>query len=340
MADEPMEGEAALPPRLMYSVPDELTQAQETNEVSKFEREIPEFHASPPSAPSLDGDELRLNALHLEGAPITQLSTSRLMAYVAQFGTHACGIEWINDLRCVIVFESYEDTLQGLRRLCVDDDMNKFPAIEEAKEDSERLLTPRLAYAFPRNLYNTIERHALNEFPEAVAKLEEARKRLESSSDPVPEIYRDMELEDLEKKIFTRDQERVRQLRQSLWVRFALCAHDTKAPRSASRSNWYRQHGRGAGKEVVTRLLDVGDVTQKKPKRELLSGSDEPQPSLLERLEAGRSDRWDDTIASSRDRSASPDEQELRIRGRGAARARRSRMAAWDDDTDVSGYDA
>ena len=40
-----------------------------------------------------------------------------------------------------------------------------------------------------------------------------------------------------------------------------------------------------------------------------------------------------------RDR-ASPDEQELRIRGRGAARARRSRMAAWDDDTDVSGYDA
>ena len=68
-----------------------------------------------------------------------------------------------------------------------------------------------------------------------------------------------MELEELERKTFSRDLRHIKQLRQSLWIRFALTHHDTKAPRSAQRSNWYRQHGRGAGKEVVPRLPNVGE---------------------------------------------------------------------------------
>lgn len=347
LTDVPMEGEEA-PKRILYNMPDEMVGAEEDIEEEELPpapiKEKPDTGVPPP-APSVDAhDALRVDALHLEGEPINQLSTSRLMAYVAYSGTHAKGIEWINDTRCVIVFDSYEHALQGLERLCYDPwEETRFP-LDVANENKDVLLRPCLAMAFPTKLYNAMEQETASELPALQSQLDEARAKLESAAEPMPEIYRDMEMEEMERKIFSRDHRRMKQLRQPLWVRFALQHHDTKSPRSASKSNWYRQHGRGAGKEVVTRLLDVGDVAWSRRRRRNRGGDrkrrDGPQDyeedytplSLRDRIGGVRRDRdWDDDDAGRlvRDRSASPDRgSDVRIRGRGSAYAPRSR--GWD----------
>ncbi|KAK0555364.1 hypothetical protein OC846_001204 [Tilletia horrida] len=61
---------------------------------------------------------LRLSALHIAGIPITQLSTSRLFAYVTQFGAQPLGLEWIDDERAVIVFAEPEAARLAFEYLC------------------------------------------------------------------------------------------------------------------------------------------------------------------------------------------------------------------------------
>ena len=379
-----MQEEAEGPRRILYEIPEELARDAAAERVEEEvtdkpqEQEIPEPGVAPPRPPFESGEKLRIEALHLEGEPISQLSTSRLMAYVAHTGSRARGIEWISDTRCVLVFDSYGDALAGLQRIQLprsESEMNDEPAPPEPPEPASAdaiegplneaqaaLLTPRLAMAFPSQLYNTIEQQSLAELPEAEAKLAEARARLDGGTEPVPEIYRDMELEELERKTFSRDLRHIKQLRQSLWIRFALTHHDTKAPRSAQRSNWYRQHGRGAGKEVVPRLLNVGEhaggrrrrrgrdelfpserryeehdpYTQ--PREELRGAGhawddeDYTPRSLLDRIGTSRQD--DDGRSRRRSRSASPGRdagEDARIRGRGSVRAPRGRMHGWDD---------
>ncbi|EDP42608.1 hypothetical protein MGL_2808 [Malassezia globosa CBS 7966] len=349
--------------RILYNIPDELQESNGPKESEELPeaptKQAPEPGAAP-AMPTLEhGDSIRFDALHLEGGPITQLSTSRLMAFVAYSGAHAKGIEWINDTRCVIVFNSYERAVEGLRHLCYEAVEDALIPSESGSLDSESmLLRPRLVMAFPHKLYNTMEQQAAQEIPHLISKLEEERARLDDAAEPVPEIYRDMELEEAERRIFSQDHLRVRQLRQSLWLRFALQNHDTKSPRSASRSNWYKQHGRGAGKDIVTRLLDVGDASSSQPRgrssrrerRELfdkgttaesLKEEEDYTPLSLRDRISGRYDRdWNTDHdpnpyegQQSRERSASPESHGgLRIRGRGSRRAQHSRMHGWNDD--------
>lgn len=358
-------------PRDMYTMPsagDLAPSADDGNDAAPLKPEPGPMPMAPEPEP---GDRVRVEALHLEGDPISQLSTSRLMAYVAQAGAQAKGIEWINDRRCAIVFDSYSGALEGMLKLQYSDadvvpvDAASFPSVDEHTEEAsaslaDALLQPRLALAFPRALYTSVERQTESELPDAQAKLDDARKRLlhDENGEPVPEIYRDMELDDVERRAFTKDQRRLKQLRQSLWLRFALRSHDTKPPRSAQRSNWYREHGRNAGKEVVGRLLHIGervgprdardDVLKPRTRRyddraprdsRMHAWADEdyaPPPSLLDRIGRARNEHderderdWDDDpyARPRRDRSASPDA--VQIRGRGAARAPRTR--GWDD---------
>lgn len=372
------EHEGEEPRRILYEIPQEMAhEAEEERAVEAVADEKPAQEApdagTPPPPPSVEqGDKLRIDALHLEGEAISQLSTSRLMAYVAHTGSRAKGIEWINDMRCVLVFDTYGDALEGLQRIELqtdDTEMSDGPpapapselatpeAVESlSSETLQPLLRPRLAMAFPSALYNPIEKQSLEELPEVQAKLEEARARLDNSTEPIPEIYKDMELEELEKKTLTRDLRRVKQLRQSLWIRFALMHHDTKAPRSAQRSNWYRQHGRSAGKDIVPRLLQVGEHASSRRRRggrdELFSTErryDDHDPYANPRSEQRRGHDWDedytprsllDRIGGDRDdstrrprsRSASPERgDDVRIRGRGSVRAPRARMSGWDD---------
>ena len=349
--------ETDAPSRHLYELPEGAKEVPAT--------EVPEGDASdslppvpagpPPAMPELHpGDRLRAEALHLEGAPISQLSTSRLLAYVSSTGARPRGIEWINDSRCVVVFDTYDSARDGLVAMQREAGENiTFPTaqdVEETPQDAypesmlDTLLRPRLAAQFPRKLYTAIEEEAATGLPAALERLENEKKRLTQQDESVPEIYRDMELEEVESKAFTDEQARLQELRKAFWVRFALLDYDTKAPRSAQRSNWYREHGRGAGKDVVPRLLQVGDVAPKRGRRSrreprsyddaprsgrMYGWDDEdyaPPPSLLDRIGRAQGHNWEDSestdwqerVPPPRERSASP---ELQIRGRGARRA-------------------
>ena len=378
MDDERME--AATPPgapeaaeRHLYEMPESSKLAPE-EDVSDPPRK-PEGGEVPMAPEPERHDHVRPNALHLEGEPITQLSTSRLMAYLAHTGAQPRGLEWINDERCAIVFESYASALEGLVKLQYTDEetprveADAFPAPSDVSDTPpeawppaacDMLLQPRLAVAFPRSLYTSVEKQAEDELPDALARLDEELQRRTTEGEPVPEIYQDMEREELERKMLTPEQKRLKPLRRGLWLRFALVEHDTKRPRSALRSRWYREHGRNAGKDVVPRLLQVGEraggrrrrggrdrfVERERNYNERGPGAEEqrtsrmhawddedyaPPPSLLDRIERSRGDRaedegrgdWDEDPYERprRDRSASP--EAVRIRGRGAARAPR-----------------
>ena len=334
-----------IPKKIMYAVPEEMQRKIDENEYERDSLHAPTKEApdvgTPPAAPPIEyGDSIRPVALHLEGELITQLSTSRLMAFVAYSGAQAKGVEWINDTRCVLVFESPERALEGLKHLCydaVEDDVIREPNFEDPESP---LLRARLVMAFPRKLYNTIEQQAAAELPDVLSKLAEEHSKSTSSTEPVPEIYREMELEELERQMLSEDHRRVRQLRQGLWIRFALHNYDTKSPRSASKSNWYKQHGRGAGKEIVTRLLDVGEPTSqrrhrrsRRERRERDSRKENSEQmdeeytplSLRDRIGGRRGRDWDkdDDLHHARERSMSPVSEggAIRIRGRGSVRA-------------------
>ncbi|KAJ6567345.1 hypothetical protein DFH09DRAFT_1156709 [Mycena vulgaris] len=53
--------------------------------------------------------EYRGNALLLHGSPISNLPTAGLFAYATHFDAHPLGLEWVDDERCVFVFESKVD---------------------------------------------------------------------------------------------------------------------------------------------------------------------------------------------------------------------------------------
>ncbi|KAE8209857.1 hypothetical protein CF327_g6212 [Tilletia walkeri] len=61
---------------------------------------------------------LRLSALNISGIPITQVSTSRLFAYVTYFGAQPLGLEWIDDERAIIVFAEPEAARIAFEYLC------------------------------------------------------------------------------------------------------------------------------------------------------------------------------------------------------------------------------
>jgi len=153
------------PKKIMYAVPAEMQRNIDENEYERHSLHAPTKEApdvgTPPAAPPIEyGDSIRPVALHLEGELITQLSTSRLMAFVAYSGAQAKGVEWINDTRCVLVFEPPERALEGLKHLCydtVEDDVIREPNFEDPESPH---LRARLVMAFPRKLYNTIEQQA------------------------------------------------------------------------------------------------------------------------------------------------------------------------------------
>lgn len=354
--DTTMDG-ADGPKKILYNMPPEMVSGEneEEEELPTLPvKEAPE-PGTPPPAPEVDyGDSLRPMALHLEGEPISQLSTSRLMAYVGHTGVRAKGIEWINDNRCVVVFDSYADAIDGLQRLLFNEEDFNIPDEAHIHEHQEFLLRPRLVMAFPRSLYTSVEEQAVSSLPELQKKVTEKMEEMDQAADPVPEIYRDMELEEFECSLMSPDHLRVKKLRQPFWIRFALHNYDTKAERSAQKSNWYRQHGRSAGKEVVSRLLKVGNVASSRRgrrnrsdqldiqgrSRDTDTDTDYTPLSLLDRI-GGRPGRdWDDgeSLRFTRDRSASPErtDQGVNIRGRGSVRAPRSGMGGWDEDSSAS----
>lgn len=234
------------------------------------------------------GADLRLNALHLTGQPIAALSTSRLFAYVSHFGAQPIGVEWINDSSVNIVFANAEAARLAIEYICPAVPMSSTPLtplpqlkdLEEASQLTEgnewpmplleSCLMPRRAHRFPSKLYNGVERDYLSK------AAEERRTELNPAPsefpDDAPDIYRELEQQD---KSLAKNQgdpvlKDVRRLLATMWVRFALASADIKAKNAKKQSEWYKERGDDAGRQVVTKLLDV---SEKSEARELLPGS-------------------------------------------------------------------
>jgi hypothetical protein len=162
----------------------------------------------------------------------------------------------------------------------------------------QSLLFPRKAHRIPARLYNAPERDAAAEL-----RQQESDGKASSLPEDVPEIYREMEEEDRKKRMLKPEQANLQKLRGSLWLRWASESLDVKPSRAAKQSKWYKEHGNDAGKEVVTKLLDVGSVGER-----------------LELLPSGNGEERQRMAKQRRDEG-----------GADGSRGRGSRQAAMDD---------
>ncbi len=91
--------------------------------------EEPSETPDPPAVES--GSDIRLDTLLIEGPPITQLSTSRLFAYLTHFGAQPLGLEWIDDQSCKIVFADERSARLGLEYLIPAPPRDEMQSAEE-----------------------------------------------------------------------------------------------------------------------------------------------------------------------------------------------------------------
>ncbi|KAJ1033905.1 hypothetical protein NDA16_000113 [Ustilago loliicola] len=217
--------------------------------------------SSPPDPPAVEsGSDIRLDTLLIEGLPITQLSTSRLFAYLTHYGAQPLGLEWIDDQRCKIVFADKRSARLALEYLCPSPssttdstdntemqdaegaDVTPLPNIDTLLEyDPESwhsefitsLVQPHKAHRIPAKLYTHVERQA------ALTELEERKRTAEAVSslpDDVPEIYREMEEADRKAALQTREVRDLQKLRSTLWLRHAVTDVDRKESRASTKS--------------------------------------------------------------------------------------------------------
>jgi len=262
---------------------------------------IPTVPTPIPETPvPLGSADLRTSVLHLQGSPITQLSTSRLFAYLTHFGTSPLGLEWVSDHSCNVVFSDFESSREALTLLLSQEEYDDIstsaqsliPEVEKLNKGDgkdlhektvESLLTTRKAKRLPGKLYNAKEKDIALKYSEMEDRLfeEEGNQDQEMESqlpEDVPEIYRDFEKADKAKQReeyeagMGGELKILKSLRGTLFVRFACASSDVKHKKSRETSKWYQKYGKDAGKEVVGRLLQVGEIGER---RELLGHSGE-----------------------------------------------------------------
>ncbi|PWN22359.1 hypothetical protein BCV69DRAFT_267683 [Microstroma glucosiphilum] len=247
---------------------------------------------TPPEVPSPigGGQDVRLSALHLTGNPISKLSTSRLFAFVTHYGAQPLGLEWINDTSVNVVFASPSAARLALEYICPAPstssaatttpalpDMSEFERIAIAQKEYkvdressgnfeqwpeailEALLVPRSAHRFPTKLYTGIER----DYAAQAERLRGESPSVSTIPDDAPDIYREMAAEERKAAWSSPEMDHLKRLQGTIWARFALESADVKAKRAKDESKWYKEHGFSAGKEVVSRMLDVGALGEK-----------------------------------------------------------------------------
>ncbi|UZJ54317.1 hypothetical protein CBS101457_003637 [Exobasidium rhododendri] len=289
-------------------------------EVETLDHLGPEDDSPLPETPAAigGGQDIRYSVLHLSGTPVSQCSTSRLFAYITHYGAQPLGLEWIDDSSCNVVFSDSSAARLAIEYLCpavstsyspliplpndqvLDEAVNRKKRLDDPtnqEQDNEEwspifvqgLLTNRKAYRIPAKLYTAPEKDAAAE-----ARRAHDVGREDAQSDlplDVPEIYREMEAEDRKNEMGKPEQVKLQKLRGCMWVRWALESMDVKPSKSAKQSKWYQEHGNDAGKEVVTKLLNVGGIDDR---LELL-------PSNVKSRRADKS-KWDDSADTGRGR--------------------------------------
>ena len=309
------------------------------------------------------GLDIRFNALHITGQPITQCSTSRLFAYITHYGAQPLGLEWINDHSCNVVFSDAAAARLAIEYLCPAVSMSTSPLIplpsiedvenassikkihdtgenvqsaqehEWSEEFMQSILFPRKAQRIPGKLYNAPEKDAAKALQEYNAKISSQNgSNLESTEGTIPEIYREMEEEDRQRFLQQSEQKSLQNLRGNLWIRWTVESLDVKGNRSAQQSKWYRDHGRDAGKEVVSKVLQVGGADERKEllpgqgRRRGRGGRGTAMMDELDREMDAYRDRSDDAVVGG-------DPEARRRRRRGSRSA--TTMAALDEEMET-----
>lgn len=203
---------------------------------------------------------------------------------------------------------------------------------EWSEEFMQSILFPRKAQRIPGKLYNAPEKDAAKALQEYNANVASKNgTNGESTEGTIPEIYREMEEEDRQRFLQQPEQKSLHNLRGNLWIRWTVESLDVKGNRSAQQSKWYRDHGRDAGKEVVSKVLQVGGADER---RELLPGQGRRRgrgrgtammDELDREMDAYR-DRSDDAVVGG-------DPEARRRRRRGSRSA--TTMAALDEEMET-----
>ncbi|CAO1614593.1 unnamed protein product [Sympodiomycopsis kandeliae] len=247
----------------------------------------------PPLVPDLIGGpkDVRLTALHLTGQPISKLSTSRVFAYVSHFGAQPLGVEWINDVSINVVFPNAEAARIALEYLCpshatAEESTVPLPTTQDIQEAAEQhknfvqsagaidqlnwshsfiqlLLLQRKCHRFPKKLLTGVEKDALAKAQELV----DLTNGPSNYPDEAPEIYRELEEQDRVNHLhqeWSAKIKDVKTLQGTVWARYAIESADVKPKQAKMYSQWYREHGKDAGKEVVPKLLEVGAEQEKR----------------------------------------------------------------------------
>ncbi|EFI27639.1 hypothetical protein CC1G_14565 [Coprinopsis cinerea okayama7 len=79
--------------------------------------------------PFFQDPNIRPNALFFTGQPIAYLPTTRIFAYATHFEAHPLGLEWVSDTTCVLVFSSKAEAKRAYAAL------QKTPGEETSVED-------------------------------------------------------------------------------------------------------------------------------------------------------------------------------------------------------------
>lgn len=155
--------------------------------------------------------ERRPNALFFTGLPISHLPTTRIFAYATHFDAHPLGLEWVSDTTCVLVFESVAAARRAHAAL------EKVPGEEPSIDDGSVTAKP-----IPIALWPADERISRT-------------LGLGSTSTEDGEAERQRRRDGLSAPLRMR------------WAR----KDDVKKKGARNESEFYRKHGRQAGKETV-----------------------------------------------------------------------------------------
>ncbi|WWC58762.1 uncharacterized protein I303_101306 [Kwoniella dejecticola CBS 10117] len=207
------------------------------------------------SAPS----PIKPNALYVRSDLIQHLSTSKVFSWTSGLGAGVMGIEWLNDTTLHLIFPTAAAALLGLTVL-------SKAGFDPAEGDDP--LLERAAHSVPFSLLPLAE-------PEPVPSLEGQELLGESSAPKGEEGVRRKGRGtfgsasrsgafDLEPLVSSREGQGLSEIKLAegvdphsrIAIRYAIEA-DQELRKQAKQSEWYKRHGRTAGKETSSRARTV-----------------------------------------------------------------------------------
>ncbi|KAL1405014.1 hypothetical protein Q8F55_008637 [Vanrija albida] len=213
---------------------------------------------------------IRHNALYVSSELIKHLSTAKVFTWASEYGAAPMGIEWLNDSTLVLLFHTPAAALLGLSALSkagFDPTEGDDPLLERAAFQFPTSLLPRAEAPKPKELDyeggetlnygdddDAPKEPAAETDPDAPVK--RGRGGFSAGREPAGTAHGRFDLAPLAKPAAVEFAEGV-DPHARVTVRYATTA-DAKQRKEAGQSEWYKRHGRGAGKEVASSRRGYG----------------------------------------------------------------------------------